>query len=356
MHPGKSHLLSDFIIIGGGISGLATAFKLRSEGAAVTLLERNEIGRESSWAGGGILYPLLPWDYTDPVNLLTRHSLDLYPQWIADIAEHSATDPEYRTTGMLVLPQFDLPKARAWCEANNTPYSHTQPFPGLPQGLWLPNVTQVRNPRLVRALREACQNIGVKLHENTTVNHIYGAQEHVSHLIANGQEWHAEQYILCSGAWSSKLLDNILPQRDLKPMRGQMLLYKTEAGALPTILYQNSLYLIPRQDGHILAGSTVEDAGFDKSSPPETLSWLARRSGEIFPLLADLQPIHHWAGLRPGSRDNIPLISRHPGLQNMWLNLGHFRYGVTMAPGSADLLAQLIAGEKPPLNMMPYQA
>lgn len=347
---------SDFIIIGGGISGLATAFKLRSEGATVALLERNEIGRESSWAGGGILYPLLPWDYTDPVNLLTRHSLDLYQQWISDIAQHSETDPEFRTTGMLILPEFDLTRARTWCTTHNTTYEQAQPFAGLPPGLWLPNVAQVRNPRLVRALREACQNIGVTLHENTAVSHIDSKQGQVRHLTANGQEWRADQYIICSGAWSNSLLQNILPQRDLKPMRGQMLLYKTEAGTLPTILYQSGLYLIPRQDGHILAGSTVEDAGFDKSSPAGTLAWLARRSGEIFPALAGQNPIQHWAGLRPGSRDNIPLISRHPRLQNMWLNLGHFRYGVTMAPGSADLLVNLIQGKGAPFNMMPYQA
>lgn len=347
---------SDFIIIGGGISGLATAFTLRRAGASVTLLERNEIGRESSWAGGGILYPLLPWDYTDPVNALTSYSLDLYRQWIDDIGRHSQTDPEFRTTGMLVLSEFDRAKAQQWCDTHQTVHSLSRPFPTLPEGLWLPEVAQVRNPRLVRALREACQNLGVILHENTTVNHINSVRERVTHLTANGQEWRADKFILCSGAWSDALLHNILPQRELKPMRGQMLLYKTEPDTLPTILYQNGLYLIPRQDGHILAGSTVEDAGFDKSSPPETLTWLARRSGEIFPPLAGQKPIHHWAGLRPGSRDNIPLISRHPNLQNLWLNLGHFRYGVTMAPGSADLLAKLLAGDKPPLNMMPYQA
>lgn len=349
MHP-------DIIIIGGGISGLASALELRQTGANVTLLERGEIGQESSWAGGGILYPLLPWDYIEPVNALVQHSLARYPDWIRSVQQHSRTDPEYRQTGMLVLPEFEQNKAAAWCADHHTDASLAQPFSQLPPGLWLPGVTQVRNPRLVRALYEAGRDIGVHFHTRTPVDDINIRQDRVESISCLGKKLQADHYILCSGAWSSTLLQNDCAQRDLKPIRGQMLLYKTDREILPTIVYQNGLYLIPRADGHILAGSTIEDAGFDKSSPQQTLDWLARRSGEIFPPLRELQPVRHWAGLRPGSRDNVPVISQHPRWQNMWLNIGHFRYGVTMAPGSANLLKQLISGEKPAINMLPYQA
>lgn len=347
---------SDVIIIGGGISGLSTALEFRLQGARVSVLERGVIGKESSWAGGGILYPLLPWDYVEPVNKLIQHSLKRYPAWIQTIQQYCQTDPEYRQTGMLVLPEFEQQRATSWCTQHDTRASISQPFNNLPSGLWLPDVSQVRNPRLVKALHEACLRLGVEFHTHSPVDNITIKHDQVSGIISQDKTLQAEHYIMCSGAWSSTLLNDICPQRDLKPIRGQMLLFKREPDDLPTILYQNGLYLIPRADGHILAGSTIEDAGFDKSSPPHTLDWLSRRSGEIFPPLAGQAAIQHWAGLRPGSRDNVPIISRHPRWPNLWLNTGHFRYGVTMAPGSADLLRQIFAGEPPAIDMLPYQA
>jgi glycine oxidase len=133
-----------------------------------------------------------------------------------------------------------------------------------------------------------------------------------------------------------------------------MLLFKLEPGVLESILYRKGLYLIPRRDGHVLAGSTLEDAGFDKSTDIATLQRLHAEATELLPVLGSIQPIRHWAGLRPGSPDNIPVIGRHPDLENVFVNTGHYRYGVTMAPASAELLVDLMEDKSPVLDPAPY--
>ena len=131
-------------------------------------------------------------------------------------------------------------------------------------------------------------------------------------------------------------------------MRGQMLLYRLAPDRLPHIRYREDFYLIPRRDGHILAGSTVEDVGFDKSTTASTAAQLAAKAAALLPALADAPIVKHWSGLRPGSPDNIPVIARHPHIENLYLNTGHFRYGVTMAPATdmfeMGVTVQVLAG------------
>ena len=142
---------------------------------------------------------------------------------------------------------------------------------------------------------------------------------------------------------------------NIRPIRGQMLLFKLEPGVLDTIVFRNGLYLIPRRDGHILVGSTLEDAGFDKSIDEATRQRLHAEASELLPQLADVQPVQHWAGLRPGSPDNIPIIDRHPDFDNVFVNTGHYRYGVTLAPASAELLVDVMEGNTPALDPAPYR-
>jgi len=134
-----------------------------------------------------------------------------------------------------------------------------------------------------------------------------------------------------------------------------MLLFKQEPGMLNTILYRKGLYLIPRRDGHVLVGSTLEDAGFDKATDASTCQRLHVEAAELLPSLEGLQPIRHWAGLRPGSPDNLPVIDRHPDFDNVFVNVGHYRYGVTLAPASAELLTDVMEDTTPAVDPTPYR-
>ncbi|MHB1331029.1 MAG: glycine oxidase ThiO [Sulfuriferula sp.] len=352
----------DFIIIGGGVIGLSSALELVRGGASVTVLERGAAGAEASWAGGGILSPLLPWDYPEAVSSLCDLGVQLYPQWSVELMSISGIDPEFLVSGMLALPPMDEVVAESWCEQHGWHHAYEaaqQRVPGLAQdsrALWLPDVAQVRNPRLVQALRVAALEAGVKLQERVEVTHVALAEPvRIDYLDTTQGKQQASAYIIAAGTWSQAVVGEIAPHWPIKPMRGQMLLFKAAPELLPHIVYRQGIYLIPRRDGHILAGSTIEDVGFDKSTTEAVRQMLYNSATNILPTLRSLPIVQHWSGLRPGSPDNVPTIGRHPQIANLYANAGHFRYGVTMAPASALLLADLISGRKPALDMAAYQ-
>jgi glycine oxidase len=142
---------------------------------------------------------------------------------------------------------------------------------------------------------------------------------------------------------------------DVKPIRGQMLLFKFSAPPLPHIVLHEGMYLIPRRDGHLLVGSTLEDVGFDKRTTDEARRDLWQRAQLILPALCDMPLVQHWAGLRPGSPHNIPTIGRHAQLENLYLNTGHFRYGVTMAQASVEILLNELNGLEQPFDVEVYR-
>lgn len=350
----------EIIIIGAGVTGCATALKLAKAGVSVRLVDRQGFGQESSWAGGGILYPLLPWNYANPVTDLVQRSLALYPDWITDLSG-LGPDPEYRRSGMLVLPPFDTSSAVSWCASHATRITSPRARAILPElgvdqdVLWLPDVAQARNPRLMKAMKLKLLELGVDCSENTEVMGFRSAQGSITGVETPHGVMQAERYIVTAGAWSKTLLGEHALELAIRPVRGQMLLFKTRPDALRSIVLRNGIYLIPRRDGHILVGSTLEEAGFDKSTTQEAMNLLHHAACEILPLLRAAPLIQHWSGLRPGSPDNIPVISRHPGFENLYINSGHFRYGVTMAPASAEIMANQILEQAQAIDIEPYR-
>ena len=334
------------------MSGLSVALAFLQRGHRVTVLDRGETGGESSWAGGGILSPLLPWDYPGPVSTLALRSMTGYADWVANIEAQSERVAEYWRCGMRVIETAQPDAALAWCKAHaltaQLEHTHTE------NSLCLPDVAQVRNPRLVAALRETIVRMGGTIHTHCAVTTAMSQAGQMNAVRTEQGTFSADQFVLATGAWAGVALPGLAGMPSVRPIRGQMLLFKLEPGVLDTILYRNGLYLIPRRDGHVLVGSTLEDAGFDKSINSAALKLLHSAAAELLPVLGSMQPIQHWAGLRPGSPDNIPIIDRHPDFRNVFVNTGHYRYGVTMAPASAELLVDLMEGRTPALDPTPY--
>ncbi|MHB1188708.1 MAG: glycine oxidase ThiO [Thiobacillus sp.] len=350
------------IILGAGVSGLSTALALLKRGHTVTLLDRGAAGGESSWAGGGILSPLLPWEYAGAVSSLALRSMAGYADWVAEIEAISGRDAEFWRCGMLALDVHSPDQALAWCAAHGmvakqgAPQTISLPSSGSNQNpVWLPEVAQVRNPRLVAALRAAVVQLGGTIHEQCPATGVLTQGGRVTAVQTAAEAFPADKVVLATGAWSGLGLAGLAATPHIRPIRGQMLLFKLDPGVLDTILYRNGLYLIPRRDGHVLVGSTLEDAGFDKTTDAATRRRLHLEAAELLPVLGDVQPVQHWAGLRPGSPGNIPVIDRHPDFENVFVNTGHYRYGVTLAPASAELLVDLMEGATPALDPMPYR-
>ncbi|MDV6346052.1 glycine oxidase ThiO [Nitrosomonas sp. Is35] len=366
----ESIMKQDIIVIGAGIIGLATAEHLLVQGFKVTILERNKAGQESSWAGGGILSPLFPWSYSDAVTSLTSYSALQFPEWVSVLRETSRIDPEYEISGMLILPPYDEEIARRWCSMRGVKLEqrtacdihsiHTVTADRMKKAqncaLFLPDVAQVRNPRLLRALRSRVELLGGKIVENCAVNHLKITGQHIQSVSTLCGEFSAGNYIVCAGAWSKEILATHALKLDIKPIKGQMLLFKFDTPPIPAIIVQNDLYLIPRRDGHLLIGSTLEDSGFDKQTTIAARDSLLEQAQIILPVLEKMPIKQHWSGLRPASLKNIPIIGRHPVIHNLLINSGHFRYGVTMAPASAEILVNEMTGAAQPFDTAPYQA
>lgn len=335
-------------VIGGGVTGLSTAYALLQQGHGVTLADLGHAG-QSSWAGAGILCPLLPWDYREATNRLALGGMQIWPDWADGIARHSSLDPEYWACGMEVLTGERQQAALDWCRA------HDFPVQALAGGrVWLPGVGQIRNPRLIAALQASVAALGGKILPHCEIGGLRTQGRKVIAASSTQGEHSADVFVWAGGAWAGQALGEAPAVPNIRPVRGQMLLYAPGSHSLDHILFQGGLYLVPRRDGHLLAGSTIENAGFDACTTPEILQKLHEDACRLLPGLRAHQPIQSWAGLRPGSPDNIPVIDRHPEHDNLWVSTGHFRYGVTMAPASSRLLLELMLGLTPHLDPAPY--
>lgn len=347
-------------IIGSGIIGMLTAHELVKKGYRVSLFDKGLSGQESTWAGGGILSPLFPWRYADAINHLVRFSQALYSDTINELREFSDIDPEYCRSGMLMLDCNDREKALAWAKQYDvqlatmysaklkTTFKHLNH--AFEHGLWMPQVHQIRNPRLANLTQQSLLNRGVTFYENTAISKLNVNNHRVLSIDSKQRSFHADITIICSGAWTGDLLKQVHNEHDseikVQPVHGQMLLLKLDKPLFNAIVLHNGRYIIPRTDGHVLIGSTTEMIGFKKQTTDDVKNSLLDYALSVIPDLKTANIAKHWSGLRPGSIKGIPTISAHARIKNLYINAGHYRNGLVMAPASAKLMQQIICDEE----------
>ena len=355
--------MSDTLVIGGGIIGLLTARELAASGAHVTLVEMGDTGRESSWAGGGILSPLYPWRYKGSVTALARWSQDAYPDLCTELFEQTGIDPEYARSGLMILDPEERDTALAWAQAEDTSIEIVDRAaieakepglgPKMPRALWMPEVGQIRNPRLTKALRVAIEK-RVAIREQEEVLELRVEDGRVRGVRTTAGTIEAKTVIVCTGAWTAQLLEKLGRKPAIRPVRGQMILFYARPGQIRHLTLFRERYVIPRKDGRVLIGSTLEEAGFEKRTTAEAKEELYRIATALFPLLKRTPIEDHWAGLRPGSPSGIPYIGPYPDVQGLYINAGHFRNGLVTGPASARLIADLVLEREPILPPSPY--
>ena len=344
-------------IIGCGISGLLTALEMLQQGCSVTLFDQQQAGKAASWAGGGILSPMYPWRYPKEVNQLAQYGKALYQSWNEKLKPHTEIDFEIQNSGLLIFDEADFKQGLSYAKQFDEPMQFSQKIDQqqihalnpqvsekFKEALYFPRISNIRNPRLLKSIIEYLkQHPKVRIYQNTWIDRLNIRHQSIQSIQNQcGEIFYADHFIITTGAWSehwSKQLDCSIP---VKPVQGQMLLFKSPQNWLTTMCMNEVMYLIPRQDGHIVCGSSMEHLGFDKRPKVNTQQKIYHACTDIVPELKKLPIVKQWAGLRPSSPDGIPYIGQMPNFENLWANFGHFRNGLCMGPASARLLKQLI--------------
>lgn len=356
----------DILIIGGGAVGLTTAWYLAGQGVSVSVVDRQQVGREASWAGAGMLPPGKLQFAITPEARLRSYSHQLWDALTAELMNRTGIDNGYRRNGSVEIRHPQPANSQAFArqvsdwraegivveELDRTDLEKHVPSlaDDLLSGVFLPEFGQVRNPRHVKALATACRQVGVDIIED---------QDQLS-LTVRGQQVEAatpdrrffcDRICVCAGSWSSRILKPVGVSLPVSPVRGQMA--QLRVGQLPfsCVIEQGRRYIVPRADGLILVGSTEEHVGFEKRNTTEGVADLLRFAESLVPELGRAEMIRCWAGLRPGSPDELPFLGRVPQFDNLFVGAGHFRSGLQMSPGTGCVLTDLLLDQTPSIEM-----
>jgi glycine oxidase len=360
----------DVAIVGGGVIGLSVAYELAREGISATVLDTGPLGRAASWAGAGMIAPEADRPPSTPMIALRDLSVRLHPEWARALKEETGIDNGYRKSGGLDVAftheeDTDLRGLAGRWREEGVAFERLEPrdfgrvetalSPQLRIVYFLPDRAQLRNPWHLRALIQACSQRGVSLHPYCGVVGFKTDRERVTAVETVDGPVDCQWVVAAAGPWSEGILDRLGLRVPTPPVKGQIALLHTVRPMIARIIEHGSNYLVPRDDGRILVGSTEEYAGFDTSTTNEAIERLIAEAKRLCPCLAEARVEQTWAGLRPGSIDTRPYLGVAPGFENLVVATGHKRAGLQLSTGTAVLVADLILGRKPRIDLTPFR-
>ncbi len=375
--------MTDCCIIGGGVIGLSIARELAGRGLSVRVLARDASRDTASWAAAGIFPPAPEYPAASANERLTAYSDRLHRTWAENLRAETGIDNELGRCGGLHLAGTEQGTARlreaaavwhtkgARCDwLTSTDLAVQEPAlraaveqGRIVSGLLLPDEMRIRPPRHLESLYQSCRMRGVEITSSAHVRSIDVADRRIEGIrIARSEGGaatdtvRADRYCLAAGAWSGHLAESLGLHIETRPIRGQIALLRLPEQVLTRVVNVGLEYLVPRADGRLLVGSTIEDAGFEKITTPQTIQRLLEFAHSFLGTLPDATLEQSWAGLRPGSVDGLPFIGAAPACRNAFVAAGHFRAGLHQSTGTAVLLADLMTGRTPALDLAPFAA
>ena len=358
----------EIAIVGGGVIGLICAWRLRQRDCSVALFERGEVGREASWAAAGMIAPLCEAARYPPMGSqgagaaffdLCLHSRALYPALAAELLDatgidielsiQGAPDTDWRRPGFrYYVTSADDNAAAGFLKLQNRGYAVREHCADNTDGIAaracfeLPDEGQVENRILVRALRQAAVASGVEIREDADVTAIRIDDGRATGLTVGDEHIEFDKVLVCAGAWSGTIAGLDVP---IRPLRGQMLALRGD-DSLRQVVYSSDVYLVPRRDGRILVGATMEETGFDKTTTQSARDELLKKAYRLLPRLAEFPVEAHWSGLRPVSPDHLPVLGP-TSFENVYIAAGHYRNGILLAPATGELMMESILDDSP---------
>lgn len=361
-----SDRVSDLLIVGGGIIGLAVAREAARAGLSVRLLERGDPGCEASSAAAGMLSAQVHTEAASPLLELALASRDLYPGFIAEVREESGIDLRPSDYGTLLVARRpstldSIEKQERFQRAAGLPLERLDGQeirrlePSLAEdvleGLYFQRDVSVDSALLVRALATAAGRAGVALHPGLPASRLLVEGGRIEGVEAGARLFTAGAVLIAAGAWSGEVNGAGVPPLPTHPVRGQMV--SLVAAAPRRIVFDETCYLVPRDHGRLLVGSTMERVGFDRRVTAEGITGLTAAASALAPDLGRAPIISTWAGLRPATDDGLPAIG--PGsLPGLYYACGHLRHGILLAPITARLFVRMLCGEPAEHDLAPF--
>lgn len=352
--------------------GLSLAYQLAQQGLRLIVLDRRASGREASWAGAGILPPANPQTAVHPYDQLRALSFRLHEQWANELLSETGIDNGYRRCGGIYLARTPgeaaalaglvdlMGEEGIQVESAREKLADLEPsllptVQNVRAAWWVPDECQLRNPWHLKALQSACIKLGVKIVEHCPVRSFRILNGRIDNLQTDDQTITADKFCITTGAWTASLLSPLGIEIAILPIRGQMVLFQARPGYLRHIINDGPRYLVPRDDGRILAGSTEEEVGFDRSTTTQAIEELIEFAGNNLHELSAQRVEHSWAGLRPGTFDGLPYLGQIPDIFNGFVAAGHFRSGLYLSTGTAVIMSRLITGSSLDFDLSPFR-
>ena len=354
----------DAIIVGGGIIGGSLAFELATRKLSVLIIDRQIPGKEASWAAAGMLAP--EPESADDIHVLplARMSLASYPRFVEAIEEASGLTAQFRSDGTLRL-YFGLDGES---ERDRAAASHRQAglstesvsiaqareiepsiATSATAATWLPYECSIDPRALTHAVLTAAEHKGVELRHGTAVNEILIGDGRCDGVVAGGETFRSRHVIIAAGCFSAGV-DGMSRYAPTCPVRGQIVALQPSKYSPKRVLRAHNGYVVPRNDGRVIAGSTSENAGFEKQVTAEGIEQILRAATELAPSLASAVIVDAWSGLRPDTPDHLPILGP-TDIEGLWIATGHYRNGILLAPGTARVMREWIVGGKPSLAL-----
>jgi glycine oxidase len=355
---------SEILIAGGGVIGLAIARELHKRGVQnITIVDRGPVGAEASWAAAGMLAPNIEAPKENAFHRFCTEALEIYPEFAAELLDETGIDIELDRSGTLCIgfgetddAELEEHAARGFRKLSAAEVREIEPSisDDVTSGVLFPDDCQIENRKLLKALRASIEKRGIRIHEDTEILGLLTEGSKVTGARTADGDLYADVTVLATGAWTSliKIGDTKFPVT-VSPIRGQMISFETSGRSISRVVSSPRGYLVPRADGRVLVGATVEDVGFDKTTTDEALVSLKEAAVEIAPELARFEITEHWAGLRPYAADGFPVLGELPGFDTAFVATAHYRNGILLAPITAEIMAERIfsGGESPYLRL-----
>jgi glycine oxidase len=365
------------IVIGGGIIGCSVAWRLAAEGIATTVLERGRVGQEASWAAAGMIAPQAEADAPGPFFDFCMKARDVFDAIVDRLVRDSGVDPEYDRAGILYVAfdadeRVQLERRASWQRAVGAPLEElsgaearrVEPMlsPEAIYAIHLPTNRRTDNRKLTQAYAAAARKAGAEFVEGARVEALAirgegagGGVVRADGVVMNdGSTREADVVVNAAGSWAGEIRGLEADRVRLRPVRGQIVCFEIAPGMLGPALFSLRGYVVPRRDGRLLAGSTMEEAGYNKAVTMAGLDKIARGAAAIVPALGTATFREAWAGLRPATRDLLPVLGFSPSVSNVLWAAGHFRSGILLSAITGEIVADLVKGRRTAVELQPF--